>query len=216
MNDSSIVYVPLFFILTRIFIPRPGKLFIYARQSRDTEPAQIRSRRFDPRRTPRKKLLYHNTPQKISPAFAYVSKEPEVESLVIINCLLEEGKTVIVPIIQTDTKTLRLSYLKNVADLEPGTFHVPEPLSTEIPAPAEKIEIALMPLVGCDRSGNRLGYGAGYYDRFFEAYPDIPRIGLAYACQEVPAIPADPFDRKMDWIVTENGFITCNPARPRL
>ena len=136
--------------------------------------------------------------------FAYVSKEPEVESLVIINSLLEDGKTVIVPIIQTETKTLRLSYLKNVADLEPGT------------ADAETIEIALMPLVGFDRSGNRLGYGAGYYDRFFEAYPDIPRIGLAYACQEAPAIPADPFDHKMDWIVTENGFITCNPARPIL
>ncbi|HJK60863.1 MAG TPA: 5-formyltetrahydrofolate cyclo-ligase, partial [Methanocorpusculum sp.] len=41
--------------------------------------------------------------------FAYVSKEPEVESLVIINSLLEDGKTVIVPIIQTETKTLRLS-----------------------------------------------------------------------------------------------------------
>ena len=130
--------------------------------------------------------------------FAYVSKEPEVESLVIINSLLEDGKTVIVPIIQTETKTLRLSYLKNVADLEPGTFRVPEPLSTESPADAETIEIALMPLVGFDRSGNRLGYGAGYYDRFFEAYPDIPRIGLAYACQEAPAIPADPFDHKMD------------------
>ena len=148
--------------------------------------------------------------------FAYVSKEPEVESLVIINSLLEDGKTVIVPIIQTETKTLRLSYLKNVPDLEPGTFRVPEPLSTESPADAEEIEIALMPLVGFDRSGNRLGYGAGYYDRFFEAYPDIPRIGLAYASQEAPAIPADPFDHKMDWIVTENGFITCNPARPIL
>ncbi|HJJ98094.1 MAG TPA: hypothetical protein O0Y00_02835 [Methanocorpusculum sp.] len=41
-------------------------------------------------------------------------------------------------------------------------------------------------------------------------------MGLAYACQEAPAIPADPFDHKMDWIVTENGFITCNPARPIL
>ncbi len=148
--------------------------------------------------------------------FAYVSKEPEVESLVIINSLLDEGKTVVVPIIETRTKTLRLSYLKSVADLEPGTFHVPEPLAAEIPADIGKIEIALLPLIGFDRSGNRIGYGAGYYDRFFDAYPDIPRIGLAYACQEVPAIPAESFDRKMDWIVTENRIITCNPARPRI
>lgn len=148
--------------------------------------------------------------------FAYVSKEPEVESLVIINCLLEEGKTVIVPIIETDTKTLRLSHLKTVADLEPGTFHVPEPRAAEVPADAQRIEIALLPLIGFDRSGNRIGYGAGYYDRFFERYPDIPRIGLAYACQEVDRISGDAFDRKMDWVVTENGVITCNPARTRI
>lgn len=139
---------------------------------------------------------------------AYVSKEPEVESMVIINCLLEEGKTVVVPIIEKETKSLRLSYLKKMSQLEPGTFKVPEPLSCEEPAPAKSIEIALLPLVGFDGFGNRLGYGAGYYDRFFAKYPDIPRIGLAYACQEVPKIPADEFDQKMNWIVTENGIIT--------
>ncbi|MDV0443442.1 5-formyltetrahydrofolate cyclo-ligase [Methanocorpusculaceae archaeon Cs1] len=148
--------------------------------------------------------------------FAYVSKEPEVESLVIINSLLGAGKTVIVPIIDTKTKTLRLSYLTSVADLEPGTFQVPEPLSAEIPADIDKIEIALLPLIGFDRSGNRIGYGAGYYDRFFDVYPDIPRIGLAYACQEVDRIPAESYDRKMDWIVTENGITICNPARPKV
>ena len=103
--------------------------------------------------------------------------------MVIINSLLDEGKTVVVPIIETRTKTLRLSYLKSVADLEPGTFHVPEPLAAEIPADIGKIEIALLPLIGFDRSGNRI---------------------------------AESFDRKMDWIVTENRIITCNPARPRI
>jgi 5-formyltetrahydrofolate cyclo-ligase len=151
--------------------------------------------------------------QPYQTVFAYVSKDSEVESFVIINNLLDDGKKVIVPIIQTDTKTLRLSYLKRIEDLKPGTFHVPEPLFPGIPVSAETIEIAILPLVGFDRSGNRLGYGAGYYDRFFETYPDIPRIGLAYACQEVPVIPTDPFDRKMNWIVTENGFIACNSAR---
>jgi 5-formyltetrahydrofolate cyclo-ligase len=146
--------------------------------------------------------------------FTYVSKDSEVESLVIINCLLEEGKTVVVPIIQTNTKTLRLSYLKRVADLKPGTFRVPEPLPTDAPVVTEMIEIALVPLIGFDRNGNRLGYGRGYYDRFFETHPNIPRIGLAYACQEAVAIPADPFDRKLNWIITENELITCNSALP--
>ena len=137
---------------------------------------------------------------------AYVAKDPEVESMVIINCLLEEGKSVLVPIIQKETKTLRISHLHRMADLEPGTFRVPEPLSREKPAPPESIEIALLPLVGFDREGNRLGYGAGYYDRFFTAYPAIPRIGLAYACQEAESIPAEPYDQKMNWVVTEEGI----------
>lgn len=138
---------------------------------------------------------------------AYVSKEPEVESMVIINCLLDEGKRVIVPIIEKETKSLRLSYLKRMSQLEPGTFKVPEPLSCEEPAKAVEIEIALLPLVGFDNSGNRLGYGAGYYDRFFAKNPNIPKIGLAYACQEVPKIPAEEFDKPMEYVVTENGVV---------
>ena len=138
---------------------------------------------------------------------AYVAKDPEVESMVIINCLLEEGKSVVVPIIEKETHTLRLSYLTSMAELEPGTFKVPEPLTHEKPAPVSSIDVVLVPMVGFDRLGNRLGYGAGYYDRFFEVNPNIPRIGMAYACQEIESIPADPYDAKMDYIVTENEII---------
>lgn len=140
---------------------------------------------------------------------AYVAKDPEVESMVIINCLLEEGKTVIVPIIEKETHTLRLSYLTSMDQLEPGTFQVPEPLSREKPAPASSVDAALVPMVGFDRAGRRLGYGAGYYDRFFENNPDIPRIGMAYSCQEANFIPTESFDARMDYIVTEDEVIRC-------
>ena len=140
---------------------------------------------------------------------AYVAKDPEVESMVIINCLLEEGKTVLVPIIEKETHTLRLSYLTSMDQLEPGTFKVPEPLTKERPAPASSIDAVLVPKVGFDRAGHRLGYGAGYYDRFFEKNPHIPRIGMAYACQEVECIPTEPFDARMDQIVTEDEVIRC-------
>ena len=125
------------------------------------------------------------------------------------NCLLEEGKTVVVPIIEKETHTLRLSYLTSMDQLEPGTFRVPEPLTHEQPAPASSIDAVLVPMVGFDRKGHRLGYGAGYYDRFFEKNPHIPRIGMAYACQEVELIPTEPFDARMDYVVTEDEVIRC-------
>ena len=139
----------------------------------------------------------------------YVAKEPEVESMVILNCLLEEGKRVVVPIIEKATHTLRLSYLTSMAELEPSTFSVPEPISAEKPAATSSIDVVLVPMVGFDRAGHRLGYGAGYYDRFFEKNPNIPRIGMAYACQEMECIPSEWFDARMDLIVTEDEVIDC-------
>lgn len=140
---------------------------------------------------------------------AYVAKEPEVETMVIINHLLEKEKKVIVPIIQKETKTLRFSYLESISELEPGTFMVPEPHKYEKPADPKTIEVAILPVVGFDRNGNRLGYGAGYYDRFLEKYPNLVKIGIAFACQETHNIPVEPFDAKMDYVVTEGGVIIC-------
>ncbi|MDO5845152.1 MAG: 5-formyltetrahydrofolate cyclo-ligase [Methanocorpusculum sp.] len=141
---------------------------------------------------------------------AYVAKEPEVETMVIINHLLENGKKVIVPIIQKETKTLRFSYLESIAELEPGTFKVPEPHTYEKPADPNTIEVAILPVVGFDKHGNRLGYGAGYYDRFLEKFPNLLKIGIAFACQEADLIPVEPFDAKMDYVVTEGGVIICD------
>ena len=80
--------------------------------------------------------------------------------------------------------------------LAPGKLRIPEPL---VSAPA----VVLVPLVGFDRSGHRLGQGGGFYDRTLEGLSTLS-IGLAYAVQEVDAVPVEPWDRKLDWIVTEN------------
>ncbi|HJJ47473.1 MAG TPA: 5-formyltetrahydrofolate cyclo-ligase [Methanocorpusculum sp.] len=138
----------------------------------------------------------------------YAAKVPEVETEVLINILLEKKKRVIVPIIEKETHTLRFSYIMSMEDFVPGTFNVPEPLENERPVSADKIQVCIVPMVGFDRAGNRLGYGAGYYDRFFAAHPNLPKIGLAYSCQECKTVPADEFDVKMGWIVTEKEIIT--------
>jgi len=138
---------------------------------------------------------------------AYTSKEKEVNTQPIITRLLERGIPLIVPIIVKEDISLRLSYLRDPAVLVPSTFGVPEPIGSEIPAQGSDIDTILLPMLGFDRTGGRIGYGAGYYDRFLEKYPDLRKIGLAFSCQEIDSLPLDDTDVRMDHIITEEGIV---------
>ena len=86
-------------------------------------------------------------------------------------------------------------------------FGVFEPaLDAELVTPI----LVLVPLLAFDRTGARLGYGAGHYDRtlpVLAAAPGFRAIGLAYAKQEVARLPAEPHDHPLDGILTENAYI---------
>jgi 5-formyltetrahydrofolate cyclo-ligase len=85
-----------------------------------------------------------------------------------------------------------------------GTSH-PEPEAAEL-AP----RVLIVPLAGFDRSGNRIGYGGGFYDRTLQILREsepVTAIGLAFACQELPAIPVEKFDQPLDMIVTDREIL---------
>lgn len=144
------------------------------------------------------------------PVMVYASKPPEVRTEELISGLLSRGIRVVVPIIERETCSLRLSYITRLSSLIPSTFSVPEPIGNEDPARPEEVRTVLVPVIAYDRSGHRLGYGAGYYDRFLAAHPGLRKIGVAFSCQEAAAIPADANDVGMDIIVTEKGILRCN------
>ncbi|MDD1696162.1 MAG: 5-formyltetrahydrofolate cyclo-ligase [Methanoregula sp.] len=144
-----------------------------------------------------------------NPLMVYASKPPEVNTHALIRMLIDQGKTVVVPIIEKETKTLRLSFLDDPAVLRQSTFNVPEPVGHEHPAQGSDVKAVIIPMLAFDRKGNRLGYGAGYYDRFLTTHRHLTRIGIAFACQELKEIPADPTDAGMDIIVTDTGIIHC-------
>jgi 5-formyltetrahydrofolate cyclo-ligase len=137
----------------------------------------------------------------------YASKAPEVETMGLIAALNRRGVRVVVPIIEREACSLRLSYLPDPGVLVPSTFDVPEPIGHELPARPEDVEVVVIPMLAFDAEGNRLGYGAGYYDRFLCRYPHPKKIGIAFSCQQAECIPADENDVKMDYIVTEKGII---------
>lgn len=95
-----------------------------------------------------------------------------------------------------------------------GSFNIPEPVPTTATdiLPARMLDIVFLPLVGFDNQGNRLGMGAGYYDRCFafrrhrRTWKRPLLIGLAYDCQQADRIPAEPWDVPLDGIATESGL----------
>ncbi|MDD5024886.1 MAG: 5-formyltetrahydrofolate cyclo-ligase, partial [Methanoregula sp.] len=121
--------------------------------------------------------------------------------------LLRKGNPVVVPIIVKEDVSLRLSYLRDVSTLVPSTFGVPEPIGSEIPVPPGAVDTIILPMLGFDRQGRRIGYGAGYYDRFLGKTPIRRKIGIAFACQEMEHLPVDENDILMDCIITEDGIV---------
>jgi 5-formyltetrahydrofolate cyclo-ligase len=137
----------------------------------------------------------------------YTSKEKEVNTKPLITKLFENGNPVIVPIIVKDDISLRLSYLRDFSVLVPSTFGVPEPIGNEILATGENVDTIILPMLGFDRTGGRMGYGAGYYDRFLAKNQKVRKIGIAFACQEYDNLPVDGNDIPMDYIITEDGIV---------
>ncbi|MDD2573522.1 MAG: 5-formyltetrahydrofolate cyclo-ligase [Firmicutes bacterium] len=143
---------------------------------------------------------------------AYVAFRNEVETLPVIRHCLLEGKRVLIPVSVPKTRELLLSELKDPErDLRPGTYGVPEPAPEFMrPFPKEDLDLILVPAVAYDEKGFRIGYGAGYYDRFLDGLTRVvPSIGLAFELQIIDRVPAEPTDRPVDYIVTENRLIDC-------
>ncbi|MDD2878041.1 MAG: 5-formyltetrahydrofolate cyclo-ligase [Acidiphilium sp.] len=93
--------------------------------------------------------------------------------------------------------------------LHAGRFGTSHPLGETIVP-----DFILVPLLAFDRRGNRLGYGAGYYDRTLAGLSGAFRLGCAYAAQEIAEVPAGSFDQRLDAIATENGIIRVGGGRP--
>lgn len=128
--------------------------------------------------------------------FCYVSMGTEADTHAIIRALLSSGKTVLVPHTADGEMTLRL--LKSADRLCPDKLGN---LPTEVTAPYQgACEAAVVPMLGF-RDFYRLGYGGGYYDRFFE-HSDMLKIGIAYDEQRVTEDFYEAFDVPLDIIVT--------------
>lgn len=136
----------------------------------------------------------------------YVSLPYEVDTTAMIDEALEKGKRVLVP--RADRKNKRLSLYEihdRRGDLEKGSYGILEPrLGCKAFKSLETMDCLIVPGIGFDKKNNRLGNGAGYYDRFLKKIgAEVFKIGLAFSFQMVSKIPTEDHDVKMDVVVTD-------------
>lgn len=135
----------------------------------------------------------------------YASLPGELHTDEVAREALRRGITVVYPRCVTGTRDLALHSLERLEALREGAFGIREPDVEVCPlVRVEEVDAALVPGLGWDRTGGRIGRGAGYYDRLFAdpAWRGF-RCGLFFAVQEAPSIPVDPWDAPLDTVVTE-------------
>jgi len=138
---------------------------------------------------------------------AYWPMARELDPRPLMTELASDGHALALPVVVGAARPLVFRAWSPGDRLEPAAF------GTQVPS-ADKRELTpaviLAPLLAFDRHGYRLGYGGGFYDRTLgdlRAAGPVLAVGLAYAAQEVPAVPHDPTDERLDWVVTESEAI---------
>lgn len=134
----------------------------------------------------------------------------EVQTIEMAKEARARGKIVLVPKMVPKTRELIASPLPEFeGDFEPGPFKIPEPKASSLrPFAPEKIDLVIVPGVAFDLRGNRLGYGGGYYDRFFALLKHgVVLAALVFDLQIVSQVPLEKWDRPVDLVVTENRII---------
>jgi 5-formyltetrahydrofolate cyclo-ligase len=144
----------------------------------------------------------------------YASFRSEVDTAGIIRESIAGGKRVVLPKVDGERRRLELYEVKDVSELSPGYVGIPEPSLTEDRSIGiEGIELVIMPGAGFDLSGNRLGYGGGYYDILLAGSgKGTLKIALAYEEQIVDSIPSEDHDVKVDIVVTDKRIIRVSRA----
>lgn len=123
----------------------------------------------------------------------------EVNLLALAKKALTVGKKVAFP--RVEGKEMKFYGITSLEDFREGSFHVMEPVGGE-PLTGQDA-LVFVPGLGFDSRGNRIGYGGGYYDRYFARYPQCVKIGVAYAVQLVEELKVEVHDISMDGVVTE-------------
>jgi len=154
-------------------------------------------------------LHYWQQSQRIA---IYLSMNEELDTSPIVDLAQSQGKSLFLPVISN--KTMQFAKWERDQPLESGPFGIKQPLPPANSCKPNALDLILLPLVAFDRAGNRLGMGAGYYDRYLADIGQQPGqpflMGIAHSVQEVEELPVDPWDVALDGVITEQEVVLSN------
>ena len=150
-------------------------------------------------------ILAHFTPPPGAIIAGYWPMGGEMDPRPLMLALASRGHALALPVTPPRGQPLSFRAWAPDAELRPGPMGTSEPVAGDALRP----DILLVPLLAFDRAGRRLGYGGGFYDRTLAALPGAKAIGIAYAGQEMPEVPAGLQDFRLPLIATEAGVILC-------
>ena len=160
----------------------------------------------------RSQLLALPVVQAAESLFVFVSYSTEVDTHPLLASLLDAGRRIAVPKIVDKTTMLSVP-ITSMEGLEPDRMGILTPVSSE--HERGPFDVAITPGVAFTTAGERLGYGRGYYDRWFASHNVATRIAICFEAQIVASLPTDEYDRPVDIIVTEKQLLRAKPG-PRI
>lgn len=149
----------------------------------------------------RKNLRELDIYKKAKSVFVFISYRSEVDTKGIIEDILADGKKLLVPLVK-GSEMIAVE-VKGIDDLEPNKMGILEPKSGE---EVTDVDLTITPGLAFDKAGYRLGYGGGYYDKFF-AKVDTIRMGIGYYDQFVESLVHEDYDKPLEYLLTDRGLI---------
>lgn len=147
--------------------------------------------------------------------FSYLAYRDEPDTLPLLNECWQQGHQVLAPRIDKSQQGIfDLHAIYSIADVEPGAYGIPEPAAAlPVYTRLDEIDLIIVPGLGYDHQGGRIGYGGGYYDRFMQKITDCsgchPIVAaLAFESQLISHIPMAPHDFRVDLLFTSSGIMT--------
>ena len=133
----------------------------------------------------------------------------EINPIPLMRAIAAQGAPLALPVVAGRGQPLIMRAWTFGDPLRSGVWGIREPLPE---APEVFPDLLIVPLAAFDRSGQRIGYGAGYYDRTIarlRAMKPVVAVGIAFAAQEIAAVPATEYDERLDLVLTEREVIDC-------
>jgi len=149
-------------------------------------------------------------PVNIAPGLivsGFMPMKSEINPLPLLHKAADQGAHLALPAIDKRGKPLIMRAWKFGDPFKAGQWGIREPVPE---APVVEPDILIVPLACFDRAGHRIGYGAGYYDMTINALrakKKVIAIGIAFAVQEIPVVPATERDERLDLVLTEREVI---------